>query len=537
MLTQRSFWILLISALVLPALGIAAFLWRRHYRDQDGNTARRVFKNSAIPTAMRMAVRALDLLFAFVLYDAMSGADMGKYTLAALLIVNYLSTFTDFGLGVLLTREVAKDSAHANKLFGATLALRLVLVVLAFPIVAFVIGIYNTLSSIGVGEAISSMGQEALWVLTLTLIPAAFSNAVTALYNASERMEIPAAMELVTAIVNNLARITVLMLHGSIVDLSWVAVGVTTFTALVYLGLQLRDFFPPRLVWERALIWGMVPLALPLMLNNMLNAVFFRFDTFIVKAFGGGQGDLMVQQYNAAYQITSIAAIIPSVVTFAVFPVMARKSGGDRQGLAAAQNRTLQMLLLVAFPVTVGIFALAPDLIRMISGKNAASYLPISGLVLALLAWYLPLSFVNGLLQYVLIAINQQRSITKAFVLGAVFNLAANLIGIPFFGLYAAAVVTVLSEIVLLAVFMPLLRREGLAPPLRALMWRPGLAALVMGAAMLAAHAALAPLVGWLGASVAAGAVAVVVYPAMLWLLGAVGPEERALVLRVLGRS
>jgi O-antigen/teichoic acid export membrane protein len=148
---------------------------------------------------------------------------------------------------------------------------------------------------------------------------------------------------------------------------------------------------------------------------------------------------------------------------------------------------------------------------------------------LAILAWFLPFSFVNGLLQYVLIALNRQTSITRAFLIGAFFNLAANLLFVPRYGLYAAAVITILSELVLLAVFLPILRQEGLLPPLPALAWRPMVASLVMGAAMLIAHG----VAGWLAAAL----IATPIYAGMLWVLGAIGPEERGLLRRVLGRD
>ena len=528
---QRSTLIIAAAAALLPLIGIAALLWRRFYRDQAGNTARRVFKNSAVPTAIRLLVRALDFAFALVLYDTFHGIDLNPYVLATLLVGGYLSTFTEFGLGTLLTREAAKDQAATPQLFGITLGLRLLLVAAVVPLIALVIGGYAALAQFGWGQGISPVGVQAIWILALTLIPSAYSNAVTAIYNGNERMEVPAVMELVTAICGFLVRLSALFLGFGIIGISWAAVGISTITALLFLGLQLRDFFAPRIVWDWRMMAALVPVALPLMLNNLLNAVFFRFDTFIIQAFGHHQGTVgdPVTQYNMTYQIIGIAMIIPSVVTFAVFPVLARRSSGTRAGLAEAQNRTLQMLLLLAFPVAMGICVLAPNLIGLVGGKKASEYLPISGDVLAILAWFLPLSFVNGLIQYVLIAIDKQRAITRAFLIGAVFNLAANLAFIPLYGLYAASTITILSEVVLLLVFRPLLKREELWPPLRQLAWRPALGAVAMGGALLAVR----PVIGWVGAA----ALAPLVYAAMIWLLGGFGAEEQALARRVLGRS
>jgi O-antigen/teichoic acid export membrane protein len=514
---------------LLLVLGAAVVLWRRYYRDDADNPVRRILKNSAVPFITRLTAHALDFIFLLVLYSTLPGAEIGPYTLAALLVAQYLGTFSEFGLGVLLTREVAQQPTAAQRLFGATLLLRWLLVVASVPIAAALIGIYDLLALFGVGEAITPAGQQAIWILLLTLVPSAYAGAVTALYNAAERMEVPAVIELVTAMLSMLARIGVLLLGFGIIGLAWAAVAVTSITALIYLWLQLSgDIARPSLKWERSLMLHLVPLALPLMLNNLLNVVFFRFDMFIIKAFAPGDGDLLLQQYALPYQVIKIALILPPVVTFAVFPLLSRRAMGERAALAYAQNRTLHLLMLLAFPLAMGMGVLAPDLVRFFTRSNAPDYLPISANVLSMLVWFLPLSFINGLLQYVLIAINQQRAITRAFLIGAAFNLVVNLLAIPYFSLYAASIVTILSEVVLLAVFWPLLRREGLTPPLLALCWRPALAALIMGEVML-----LATYAGWLAAVL----VAPPLYAALLWWLGAFGAAERALLRRVMQRE
>jgi O-antigen/teichoic acid export membrane protein len=538
MLTPNAQFALLLAAALLPLLALAAWLWRRFYRDDPANTARRVVKNSAVPFAARLLVRALDLVFAVILLSTLPGPAVGMYYFAALIVVQYFGTIAEFGLGVLLTRDVARDPGAAPRLFGVTLALRWLLALAAVPVAALLVGVYALLGMLGLGEPITPAGQQVIWVLLLTLVPSAYSGAVTALYNAAERMEVPALVELLTAIVSLFARVIVLLLGFGVLGLAWTAVAVSTLTALLYFWLQRRDFFRPVLGWDAAQARAIVPQAFPLMLNNLLGAVFFRFDTLLVKAFGGGQGDLLVAQYNVAYQIVGVALILPPVVTFAVFPLLARRAADDRAAMAEAQRRTLQALLLLAFPLALGLSLLAGPLVELFTRRNASEYLPVSANALAVLAWFLPLSFVNGLLQYVLIAVGRQRAITRAFAIGAAFNLAANLLAMPLaagvlgqpeYGLYAAAAITTLSEVLLLALFWPTLRAEGLAPQLLQLAWRPALAAVAMGATIGALFVAL-PGLPWLAAFLGA-----VVYLLGLWAVGAFGVEERALARRVLG--
>ena len=60
-----------------------------------------------------------------------------------------------------------------------------------------------------------------------------------------------------------------------------------------------------------------------------------------------------------------------------------------------------------------------------------------SDLALQIIIWSIPIGFVNSVTQYVLIAVDQQHFLTRAFLLGVTFNIVGNLIFIPQFG-YAA---------------------------------------------------------------------------------------------------
>jgi O-antigen/teichoic acid export membrane protein len=180
--------------------------------------------------------------------------------------------------------------------------------------------------------------------------------------------------------------------------------------------------------------------------------------------------------------------------------------------------------------VVIGTMVLSSDLVTLFAGE--AQYQGVSDPVLAILICFLPFSFVNGLIQYVLISLDRQSTITRAFVVMAVFNLLANFLSIPYFGLYAAAVNTILSELVLYFCFKPMLRREDMSLPVITIAWRPLLAALLMGGAMLLVYP-FGGSFGW----ILAGLIAPICYLALLWLLGTFGPDEQAMIKRVLRRS
>jgi O-antigen/teichoic acid export membrane protein len=138
---------------------------------------------------------------------------------------------------------------------------------------------------------------------------------------------------------------------------------------------------------------------------------------------------------------------------------------------------SLRLLLIIALPIAAAMPFIAEGLIMVLGG---AEYLPDSMIALQIIIWFLPFSFVNSVTQYVLIAIDQQRFLTRAFLIGVVFNITANLLVIPAYSYKGAAVVTILSELVLLVPFYYAVRKHLGPLPWLSLFWQPTLASAVM---------------------------------------------------------
>src|SRR5205823_782063 len=115
-----------------------------------------------------------------------------------------------------------------------------------------------------------------------------------------------------------------------------------------------------------------------------------------------------------------------------------------------AYRLALRVLLQIGFPLAAGTALLAEPIVAVVGGRE---YLPDSAVALSILICYLPLSYANGLTQYLLIAAGRQRLLTAAFVAALIFNVVANVLAIPRFSYVGAAWVTVVSEVVLLVPF------------------------------------------------------------------------------------
>lgn len=519
---------------VLLMLGAVALINRRWGGAADSeDAARTIARNTSLPLVLQLFTRAIDLGFVAVLYRFVSEDAMGGYELAALVVVQYLGTIADWGLGVLMTRDIARDPGRAGGYFRTTLRLRLRFALLALPAAAaFVLG-YNGLAALGVTKiALPGPTILLIGVLALTLFPAAFSGTVTALFQSLERAAVPATINLQTNVLSALARVAALSLGFGALGVAIGALLGSLIGAALF-GRALRRHHP-GIGWRGPLLAArpLVVQGWPLLLNSLLIGVFFRFDSLILAAYSG---QAAVAAYGTAYKFISLTQIIPPVVVNALFPLLSRRAANDREGLRRAYEGTLRLLLLVALPIAAGMTVLARPLVGVLAGEQ---YLPDGAWALAITIWYLPWSFVNGLTQYVVIALDRQRSITLAFGVTALFNLSMNLLLVPRYGFVAAAAVTIASELVLLWPLRRTVAREIGAPPLLRLAWRPALAAAAMGAAVWATQA-LAPQ-SWAGQALTlllALLIAPLVYGWALLALRTFNDDDYRLMRRALRRG
>jgi O-antigen/teichoic acid export membrane protein len=251
-----------------------------------------------------------------------------------------------------------------------------------------------------------------------------------------------------------------------------------------------------------------------LFVNQLLQGLFFKVDALLLPPLAGNAA---AGVYAAAYKVSEGAGIISSSFTLALFPRLSRQSDA-----AGAYRLALRVLMQVAFPLAAGVALLSGPIVAVVGGRD---YLPDSAIALGILICYLPLSYANGLTQYVLIAAGRQRLLTGAFMAALVFNVAANLVLIPRFSYVGAAWVTVASEVVLLVPFR-----------LAALAVAPGVSLLREARTPILATLLMAPVVWWLRdalhplAAVAAGGL---VYALALWSLGGIDPAQRRLIAEV----
>lgn len=467
-----------LSALALLLLA-GAYAWRALLAAPAGasdDSLHRLARNSAAPILLNLFNRGIDFSFAFVMLRLLGPAEAGAYFFAGVVFV-WFDIFTNFGLNLFLTREVSRDRDKARRYFFNTSAMRIGLALLGVPLLAGFLGIRQSTAT----PPLEPHVLLAIGILYIGLLPNSLSTGLTALFYAFERAETPAFVTTLATLCKTVGGLIVLLLGFGIVGLAAVSIvtNVITLAVLAWNGrAMLGGGRLPRP--ERGLMRRMAGESWPLMLNHFLATIFFQIDVVLIEAIHGGW---MVGQYQIAYKWVTALNIIPAFFTQAMLPRLSRQAQDDPAALRRTYILAIKLLFSMALPFAVIFFALATPLTALLGGP---AYLPDGAIATQIMIWSIPIGWMNSFGQYMLVALDLQKRIVRAFILAVGFNLISNAILIPRYGYQAAAFTTILSEAVLFVPFYWLLRAKLGPVPWLALLWRPLAAAGAMLAVLLA---------------------------------------------------
>ena len=512
----------LLSAMgvIVLIFGLGVWSWGRFYKPStEMSTTRSIIKNSALPMSLNLFNRMIDFVFAMYYLRILGPADAGRYV-AAITTAGFFEILSNYGLDILLIRDVSQDKSRANYyLFNTTILRLLAALVASIPILVFMWGTRVTENPLTVEEV------AAVLLIMVGMVFSGMSKGVTGLFYVYEEAEVPAIMTTATTILKVGLGVLVLLIGYSFVGLAAVSIVVNIITLAVLLFLAIRRFSlhgPWR--FDAGLQRELIHKGFPLMLIHLLQTIFISIDILLLRLMLS-DGEEVVGYYQTAYKWFNALQVIPAFFTLALFPVITREINNSIDSARRMYTMSLKLMLLLALPIAAYTTFLAPLLVRLLGGPQ---YLPQGAIALQIVIWSIPFGWLNSVTNYVLIALGLERLQPRAFSLAVGFNIVANLIFIPRYSFVAASVTTILSEIVLMVIFAHYLRKRMEGVNWFELMWRPWLVTLFMVALMLVAnqvHLILALLVG------------IVVYPAGLWTLHVFGDDEKRVLAQALPQS
>jgi O-antigen/teichoic acid export membrane protein len=392
--------------------------------------ARLLGLSQVIRRAFRMGV--------LLLAARMLGVEMfGSYVLL-LTVVEMVALISGYAYMDFLTREIAQHPESAWPLGRRIIELRLAWTLAGLGLALF------TLAALGFSSAL--VINTAL--LGITLLPRAFTESAQGVMKGLRRFTLLPWIELGQgALVLVAAPLMILsgfalrgMITAEIVGAAGAAAVAVTGVAR-YRRSGLPATLPMTDLLRRTYAFNIYP---------FLTSLYDRVDVVLLAKLAG---NVATGIYSLPYRAFATLQIIPYGIMGALLPVLSASSTArDRRETCA---RTMKLLLLTALTLVLLTLTFAGAALGVLLGREYAGSVG----AIEVLIWATIPAFLNFALNTLLISEKREQIFLRTTAVCTAFNVAANLLLIPRYSYMGAAVVTVLTECLLLLQNILIVRR------------------------------------------------------------------------------
>jgi O-antigen/teichoic acid export membrane protein len=287
----------------------------------------------------------------------------------------------------------------------------------------------------------------------LSLFAGAISGALCSMFNAREEMRVSALFGLLSSLFTALFVLAALAagwgLPGAITGAT-----LANLPPLLYVLRRWRRTAGPLRLTVDVPVWrAALRRSFPYALLGVIGLVYFRMDSLLLTWMKGTEATGI---YTASYRLLDAVTDVPGVIVAAMFPTLSRLHVESKPKLKRAYLGALGTLALLGLPVLVGLLLFARPLILLLYGEEYAA----SVVVLQLLAVAVYLIFIDTANTMVLYAGENLRPVVLLSLVTMSANILLCLALIPPYAERGAALATILSTAISIAIFTPAVLRS-----------------------------------------------------------------------------
>ncbi|MGE5041733.1 MAG: flippase [Candidatus Levyibacteriota bacterium] len=400
------------------------------------NNTGTVFRNTFYLTISEFFLKFLGVAWIVYLAHSVTVGDYGiyNYVTATIAIFSFLP---DFGVGLIVIREIAHEPKKAPEFLGNSfflngfLALITLVVIIIFSLVSGVSPFVFYLIGIAAGT---------LFLSTLRSVAIFY-------FDGREKMHY-------SAILNSLNSFLLVLFASAGVFLHFGLLGVfygMFFATIFSLGISwavLLKYIRPVFSYNRKTLVYYLKQGTPLGLAAFAALIYTHIDVLVLaKLLDNRSVGIYSSATPFAFALVQLLNV-PFVV--AVYPALVRIEKEGKERLKTGILKSLGFIALWSIPAALLIYFLAPVLIPLIFGSKYNAGISI----LRILIFMVPFMSFSALLYKVLVIIKKQKYYLYISILGAVISFIFNVIFITLLGVAGAGVAAVLTQFLLFLMYV-----------------------------------------------------------------------------------
>ncbi|WP_296866718.1 flippase [uncultured Methanobrevibacter sp.] len=430
----------------------------------------------------------------------------------AVSITGILGVIDDLGISYYIVRQISTDNESAPKYLGNSLPLKIIFATIKLILTFIILILLKT--------------DEFTILITLLfsfeMIIKSYINSLNGAFQAFENTKFQGIgitlMNTTTLLFILISIYADLGLLG--VSISYIIANLITFIYSYYV--LNKHITKPKFELDWEFCKKITLFSLPFAISGMLYIIYYSIDMVMLSEL---VGDYANGIYNATYKLIAVLNLFYSVYTAVIFPVMSKFFKDDKKLLVISYEKSIKYLMLVMIPLATGTVFYSLDIIQLIYGHQydaAAS-------VLSILIWTVCLLFISGASNTLLNASHKEVTVTKIYAIAAVFNTVLNFFMIPYLSYNGAAITTVLSDILIVALQTYAIRRIGHKANKKLY---SDLTKIIIGSAVLGIALYFLNLNMWVALPVG-----IIIYFAVVYILRVFDNDDMYVIKEILGRN
>lgn len=388
---------------------------------------RRILRNFTWLSAATAIELGLSMIVTAVLARRLGPTGFGQYSLW-LAFIAFFTPLYDFGLTPFSLRQVAQKPEDTDRYLRTAIATKVLLSLFGLLII---IGIAFKLDYFK-----NTLLGAAFVLLAVSQIAKSFALLNRAVFRAHEWMH----LQTYIGAISNIARLSliliVILIRPDLLMICLVLAIVNLSEVLISSVLirrrtpQLSSVALPHN--SKYNIRQLLKQSTPFALYDMFNGMYMRADTVLLGIFSGVQP---VAWYSSAYKLATLVSLLPRTLMDGIYPILCKESSERVYQLV---RRLLLILMGIAFPISLSLTVLAPEIIQLVYGSQ---YTP-AVLALQILAWASFFVFGSSLLLATLNALHSENTVARIMSVIGVGGLISYALSIPKWGYIGASIVS-----------------------------------------------------------------------------------------------
>jgi PST family polysaccharide transporter len=348
-----------------------------------------------------------------------------------LAFVAFFSTACQLGLDAIAVRDIARDERAAPAILGTALRLRL-------------IAGFGAYGAAIVGMALLRPGDTRALILTAIVAGTVISQAGDTCdlwFQSQIQSRRTIGAKAVAYLLANGLKVVLVLAQASLVAFAVVGLLEVTLAAMALWVAYRRFPAPSRWRWEPEWASRLLRESWPYLLSGLAINIYMRIDQVMLR---GMVNERELGIYSAALPITTASYFIPMAISISVGPAIARRKQHDSVAYERAIAQLFSMMWWVMLPLSGAIAWAAGPLVTFLYGE---AYSATAGVMAIHVFASVPIAL--GIAQSNWI-VNEKRSMISLYrtTLGAISNVALNVLLIPRYGARGAAVASVGAQLV-----------------------------------------------------------------------------------------